>query len=321
MLTPIAELYAAALRGDSCNASTIGNILHFTKSGLLDVMAAARMAASSAGVRSFTCGIINAKSGLCGENCAFCAQSAHFQTNTKTYALLDEDTVLRRAETLAGSGTDYMGIVVSGGSPEDGDFEAICKMANRIRRRVDIRLCASLGILDEGKARAVGNAGFTRYHHNLETSRSHYPTICTSHAYDVREQTVRHAKAAGLRVCSGGIFGLGETWEHRLELSTALAKLDVDSIPINFLTPIDGTPLGKSEILSPGEALSIISVFRLMHPGRDLVVCGGRERSLREFMPLLFSAGANGVMVGDYLTTEGSSIDRDRDILRTLGLS
>ena len=317
----INKLLTNVLQGCKPSYADIADIVPLLETELLEIMAAAKIAASHACVKPFTCGIINAKSGLCGENCAFCAQSVHSTTHAGKYPLLPESEVLARADFLAQRNVDYMGIVVSGGSPGEKDLDAICGMAEKIRRSVGIKLCASLGMLDEKKARMVRSAGFTSYHHNLETSRSYYPAICTSHEYNVREQTVRVAKTAGLRVCSGGIFGLGETWRHRFEMSLALAALDVDSIPINFLTPIEGTPLGRASGPTPREALSIISLFRLMHPERDLVVCGGRERSLGNCMPLLFSAGANGIMVGDYLTVKGSAIDIDIDIMQTLGLA
>lgn len=228
--------------------------------------------------------------------------------------------MLFRAERFAVDGVDYMGIVTSGGGPGRADFEAICRMAERIRKNVGIKLCASLGMLDASQAVALRRAGFVSCHHNLETARSHYPSVCDSHEYEARVRTVRNAKAAGLRVCSGGLFGIGETWAQRLELSAELAALEVDSIPVNFLIPIPGTPLANAAPPTATTALAVIALLRLMHPRRDLVICGGREKSLGRFGALVFAAGANGIMVGNYLTAKGVDSAEDRLLLQTLGL-
>lgn len=268
--------------------------------------------------RPFTCGIINARSGRCTEDCAFCAQSRHYHTNTPVYPLVDKDTLLRRARELARHGVTRMGIVTAGAGPGEADFDRICAAAGRIRREVEIALCASLGVLTRAKAVRLKDAGFTSYHHNLETARSYYPAICTSHDYERRCETVRLAAEAGLRVCSGGLFGLGESWEQRIELAATLRELNVDSIPINFLMPIPGTPLEKAPRLRPEEGLAVVALFRLMHPGRDIVICGGRTTTLGNWdLPALFSC-ANGMMVGDYLTEKGGPFERDMALAREL---
>lgn len=217
------------------------------ESATLDILSVAGLArAARKPAAAFTCGIINAKSGRCPENCAFCAQSAHHQTDSPVYPLYDTDTLLRRAEELAANNVDRFGIVTSGTAPSDRDFDALCESALRIGREVKIGLCASLGLLTPERAARLREAGFTSYHHNLETSASHFPSICTTHAYEQDLETVRVARSAGFRVCSCGIFGLGETWEQRIELSQTLTDLGVDSLPLNFLNPIPGTPLGDS---------------------------------------------------------------------------
>lgn len=310
------------------NATTVGNeisagearkLIPRLPAGLLDLMATALTASAGAMPRPFTCGIVNAKSGRCQENCAFCAQSAAHHTDAPVYPLISSDEMLRRAEQMAEAGIDYMGMVTSGTKPTANDFDRLCAMAKRISGAVNIRLCASFGILSRDQADALSASGFTSYHHNLETARSHYPAVCTTHEYDLRLETVKNAKAAGLRTCSGGIFGVGESWEQRLELAEELTRLRVDSIPVNFLVPVPGTPLGDSPPLSPSEALATIAILRLMHPGRDIVVCGGRK-GLERYEPLLFSAGANGLMVGDYLTTKGGAPSADFSMLEALGL-
>ncbi len=286
---------------------------------LLDMMAEARLSMSGSATRPFTCAIVNAKSGRCAENCRFCAQSAHHKTDAPVHPLLPSDQLLRHAKRIAESGTDYCGLVMSGSAPTSEEFDRLCEAAARIVARVPIKLCASIGVLEAEEATRLKQAGFTSCHHNIETAPSFYAEACPSHDFEQRARTVRHAKAAGLRVCSGGLFGLGESWEQRLELSRVLAELEVDSIPVNFLSAIPGTPLERMAALPPEEALAIIAALRLLHPARDIVICGGRGRTLGRFETLVFSAGANGLMVGDYLTTAGGAMDSDREMLRVLG--
>ncbi len=320
MHTALARALSAVGSGRAMDRAQALELVRLLPGGLRDVAALAG-AAMVGRVRPFTCGIINAKSGRCGEDCAFCAQSGYHTTGTPVYGLVSQETLYERACALRERGVDRMGIVTSGGGPSERDFAAICRAAERIVRATDIQLCASLGLITEAQARSLRQAGFTSYHHNLETARSFYPSICTTHDYAVRVETVRHARAAGLRVCSGGLFGLGESWEQRLELSETLRDLEVDSIPVNFLIPIPGTRLAGAESLGAGEALALVAVLRLMHPGRDIVICGGRGRTLGEWDRTLFFVGANGLMVGDYLTAKGSPPDRDRELLATLGLA
>lgn len=315
----IAELLEKAKCSDALSREQAERLPQLLTTELLDIMASARLAASTGGSKHFTCAIVNAKSGRCQENCAFCAQSAHHETNVRAYPLLSSDELLAQAEKYAGAGVDYMGLVTSGTGPNAVDFECVCRTAEKIRANVDIRLCASFGILNADMAKQLRASGFTSCHHNLETSRSHYPSVCTTHGYELRVDTVKQALASGLRVCSGGIFGVGESWEQRIELSMELAELGVHSIPINFLMPIPGTPMAKARSLSPREALATIALFRLMHPHRDIVVCGGRA-SLGRYVEMLFSAGANGLMVGDYLTTKGDALREDMDMITMLGL-
>jgi biotin synthase len=286
-----------------------------------DIYALARLSLSASGATPFTCGIINAKSGRCSEDCAFCAQSAHHGADSPVYGLVEADALLRRAEALAERGARYMGIVISGAAPSERDFAALCEAPERISRRVPIKLCASFGLLTAEQARRLKQAGYAGYHHNLETSRDWYGRVCTTHAFERRLETVRNAAAAGLRVCSGGIFGLGESWADRISLAETLAALGVDSLPLNFLTPIKGTPLQQQPRLSPAEALDCLALFRLMHPARDIVVCGGRAAVLGDWDKALFVAGANAMMIGDYLTTKGGGADADRELLALWGAS
>ena len=320
MHTTISELYTHAFQSQPVSKKLASRLIGTLPHSLLDLFAAARGAAYQSGTTHFTCGIINAKSGGCRENCSFCVQSQYHRGNTPVHPLASMDSLLKRAEELAKSNVRRMGIVTSGTSPSPKDFDCICEAAACIMERVDIKLCASLGLLSREQGAALRQAGFSRYHHNLETSESYYPQVCTTHAYGLRVETVTNAKYAGLQVCSGGIFGLGESWAHRIELADTLGELGVDSIPVNFLMPQKGTPLENNTLLSPQEALAIIAILRLMNPTRDVVVCGGRELVLREWVNMSFSAGANGIMVGNYLTAQGSALQTDAAILATLGI-
>ncbi|MGO9136440.1 MAG: biotin synthase BioB [Syntrophales bacterium] len=262
------------------------------------------------------CSIINAKSGFCSEDCAFCAQSAHHKTEIKTYPLLDEKEIVRTAKEFALEGATRYSMVTSGYMLTDKELDVICESAAAIRRETNLTVCASLGMLTEPMARGLAQAGIAVYHHNLETARSFFVNVCTTHDYDEDILTVRMAKTAGMQVCSGGILGLGETWEQRLELAFTLRDLDVDGIPINFLNPIAGTRMEKRPLLTPLEALKCIAIFRFVHPDKDILICGGREVTLRDYQSWATLAGANGLMIGNYLTTQGRNIKMDTEMVK-----
>lgn len=282
------------------------------------IMAGAGLVGAQSGPRAFTCGIVNAKSGHCGEDCAFCAQSSHYATRVSVHPLVSISSLYSHAEYLASHNITYMGMVTSGTAPGVADFDVLCEAASRIVADIPIKLCASLGLLTVNQAVALKEAGFSSYHHNLETSESFYPKICRTHSIEVRLKTIRNALEAGLRVCAGGLFGLGESWTDRIELSHTLGELGVHSIPVNFLMPISGTPLEKRALLSPVEGLTIIALLRLMHPSRDIVLCGGSSQILQQLKPCFYQAGANGLMVGNYLTTKGNPLLKDLAMLRQL---
>ena len=272
------------------------------------------------GNRIFTCAIINAKSGACPENCAFCAQSAHHKTKINIYPLLDTENIVKIAEEMHKNGATRFSIVTSGYKLKQEEIESIAKTIRLIKEKVGIRTCASLGMLDEDMAQTLKDAGLERYHHNLETSKSFFPNICTTHEYEEDIETIHIAKEAGLKVCSGGIMGLGEDWEQRIELAITLGELDVDSIPINFLNPIPGTRLQHMKPMLPEDALKCIAIFRILNPEKDITICGGREVTLKELQSELFAAGANGIMIGNYLTTKGRGIKEDMEMIKKLGL-
>ncbi|MCP4680774.1 MAG: biotin synthase BioB [Desulfobacterales bacterium] len=268
----------------------------------------------------FTCSIINAKSGQCSEDCAFCAQSAHHDAEIETYQLLSKDELIKNAIKMQEAGATKYSIVTSGFMLTEKELDVITSSVETINRKTDLSVCASVGVLNETIAQELKESGVTSYHHNLETSRSHFDQICTTHTYDEDINAVKFAQSAGLRTCSGGILGLGETWEQRVELAFTLKELDVDSIPINFINPVPGTRMENRPLLPPMEALKCIAVFRIINPEKDITICGGRERTLRDYQSWVFSAGANGLMIGDYLTTKGRNAGMDMEMIRDMGL-
>ena len=267
------------------------------------------------------CAIVNAKSGLCKEDCSFCSQSVEYSTGIDEYAMRPPHEIVNAAKEAQTYGAREFSIVTSGTRVEkDKDVKALIDALSSMKDGVAMERCASLGILKRETLERLKNAGLESFHHNLETGRSFFPNVCTTHAYDDDVEAVRVAKGLGFHVCSGGIFGLGEAWEDRVELASTLKELDVDSVPVNFLNPRPGTPLENAKNLTPIECLKIIALIRLMLPGKDIVVCGGRHVNLRDLQPLIFAAGANGMMVGNYLTTPGRDPLDDLRMLTDLGL-
>lgn len=293
-------------------------ILHARGAELAEYLAgASRLREETFGDRVMLCSIINAKSGRCAENCAFCAQSAHYRTDAPLYPLKSREEIVRGAHAAQAAGSHCYGIVTSGTRIEAGEeFDTLLEAIREIRATTAIEPSASLGMLDEPRARALAAAGCRTYHHNLETARSFFPQICTTHDYEDDVETVRVAKAAGMKVCSGGILGLGEAPEQRLELAATLRELGVDSVPLNFLNPIPGTPLEGRQQLSPMDCVRAIAAFRYCLPRVPIRVCGGREANLREYQSWIFLAGANGTMVGNYLTTAGRNLNTDLQMLQ-----
>ncbi|MBI5559679.1 MAG: biotin synthase BioB [Deltaproteobacteria bacterium] len=267
------------------------------------------------------CAIVNAKSGLCKEDCAFCSQSVRYDTGVQTYPMIGPHGIVESAMNAEGSGAREFSIVASGtGIEKERDISTLSSALKSMKEKSSLERCASLGILGRASMKRLKEAGLQSYHHNLETSRGFFPRVCSTHEYEKDVQTVKTAKRLGFYTCSGGIFGLGESWEDRIELALTLRELDVDSVPINFLNPRPGTPLEGAAFLTPLECLKIIALFRFMLPEKDIIICGGREVNLRELQPLIFAAGANGMMVGNYLTTKGRDPEKDLVMLSDLGL-
>lgn len=268
------------------------------------------------GERIDLCSIINAKSGRCSEDCSFCAQSVHYQTDGPVYPLKSVEEIVEGAKKAQIAGNHCYGIVTSGTGITPGEeFEQILSALRLIKSETDIAPSASLGILDKASATALAEAGCKTYHHNLETARSFFPEICSTHSYEDDVETIRCAKAAGMEVCCGGIFGLGESIDQRYEMALTLRELDVDSVPLNFLNPVTGTPLQDAKLLSPMDCLRIICLYRYLLPTKRITICGGREKNLRDFQSAIFMAGASGMMIGNYLTTSGRNYDTDVQML------
>jgi biotin synthase len=260
------------------------------------------------------CSLMNIKSGGCSEDCAFCAQSAHNKTNIVVRELAKPDEIRKQALEAQAHNLPFC-VVSSGRKLSTQEIQMVADVI----RDCTVEKHASLGILDENEFGILHDAGVVCYNHNLETSRSFYSSIVSTHSYDDRIATVKAAKKAGIKVCCGGIFGLGETWEHRKEFLLELRNLDVDTVPVNFIIPIPGTRISAPEE-SALDFLRIVSMFRLAMPSKTIKICGGREVHLGQLQSLMFWAGANGYVSGGYLTTPGAGISADDSLINMLGL-
>jgi biotin synthase len=265
------------------------------------------------------CAIVNAKSGACPEDCAYCAQSARSSSDTPVFPLVDKRVVLEKAAEARQGGAVRFCIVTSGRTASGTDIPKIAEMISDVRA-AGLLPCATLGLLREEELLLLKEAGLERFHNNLETSERFFSEICTTHTYGEKLQTIAAVKSAGLSLCSGGIFGLGETWEDRIDMGMALREIGPDSVPLNFLIPIRGSKLGSRNQLRPIEALKIISLFRFLLPGKEIRVCGGRVQTLGEFNSFIFLAGADGLLSGNYLTTSGRSFEDDLRLIGEQGL-
>jgi len=262
--------------------------------------------------------IRNAKSGLCPENCAFCSQSASATTPVEEYPMQAEPDLVEGAKRAHAAGAVRYCMVTSGRGPQDEEVEEICRTVRQIKKEVQIEICTSLGLLTAAQAQRLAAAGVDRINHNVETSRRFFPEVVTTHSYDERRATIRTAKAAGLEVCCGGILGLGETLEDRVEMAFEIAELDVNSVPVNLLDPRPGTAMETRPRMSPAEALRALAMFRWVMPAKEIRVAGGRETCLRSMQPLALYA-ANSIFTEGYLTTPGQSAQRDADMLADAG--
>jgi biotin synthase len=269
------------------------------------------------------CGITNAKSGRCPEDCGFCAQSAHFPgADAPVYPLLSADEIVAQAKAAERAGAREFSIVTSGTRiASERELAVLEEAVRRLRAETSVEPCASLGLVREPDLARLKAAGLLHYHHNLETARSFFPNVCRTHSFDAQLETIRAAKRLGFKLCTGGILGMGETPEQRVELAEELRALEVDCVPLNFLNPRPGTPMASLRVITPGECLAAIAVFRLMMPAAHVFVMGGREVNLGLRQHDIFRAGADGTMVGNYLTSAGGAPDGTVAMVEGQGLA
>jgi len=289
----------------------------------LTVLGQAAMAVRQArvGNTASLCAIISAKSGRCGENCAFCAQSGHYATTAPEHPFLDPQRIIDAAATMHRAGVTRFGVVASGRALAGQDLALAVRALTGIAA-LGMAADASFGVLPGEALARLKNAGLAAYHHNLETSRAFYPEICTTRTFDDNLAVLRQCRDLGIPACSGGLFGMGETWADRVDLALTLRDAEVFSVPVNFLSPIPGTPLGARPVLSPDEARRIVILLRFLLPDRHIRICGGRPTVFGAHDPLApMAAGADGLMVGDYLTTSGAALEADRRGLAALGFT
>lgn len=279
-----------------------------------------RIRAALVGERVDLCAIVNGRSGRCPEDCRYCAQSAHHHANCAIYDFLPEETIVDACRFHAHEGVDRFSIVTAGRALTGDEFEKALRTFSALRRECpDIALCASMGFLTPGQLRRLREAGVTRYHHNIETSRRNFSNICTTHTYEQKVETIKAVQESGMHICSGGIIGMGEAWDDRLDMAISLAELGVDSIPINVLIPIPGTPLEGLPRLAESEILRTIACFRYMNPTANIRLAAGRAL-LTHDGERAFRAGASASITGNMLTTTAcASIRSDRKMLREMG--
>jgi len=320
----IRKMEERAISGSHLTFEEGSRLMRLEGPNILDLIASAnRVRIHYFGDTIHLCSIVNAKSGDCSENCNFCAQSAYHDTGIPSYSLMASDDILHAAQDAAGYKAEAFGIVAAWRGLREGPL--LSTVLQRIRDLVaagHTRTDASLGIIEDPQiAVQLKEAGLAYYNHNLETARSHFHNICTTHTYEDRVRTIQHCKAAGIGICSGGIFGMGESLDQRVELAEALQCLDVDVVPLNFLHAIVGTPFERMTPLRPMEILKIIAVYRLMLPDKDIMTAGGREVHLRDLQSWMFAAGASHTLIGNYLTTLGRKPEDDLQMIEDLELS
>lgn len=266
------------------------------------------------------CSIVPGRLGGCSEDCGFCAQSAHSDTQYKNAEYLSDDEIFTAAKVAKENGVPFFGIVYSGKTISESELERLEGLIKKIKSELRLGMCGAFGIIDEQQAKRLKVAGLSRYNHNLETSRNHFSKIVHTHKYDDRVNTIKAAQGVGLGICGGGLFGLGESWADRIDMAFELRDLQVDMVPMNFLHPIEGTRLANQKKLEPKEILTTIALYRFILPNANLKVAGGRVLNLRDMQSWIFMAGATAILTGNYLTTAGRSVDDDMRMLEDLGL-
>ncbi|MBS6603794.1 MAG: biotin synthase BioB [Brachyspira sp.] len=266
------------------------------------------------------CSIVNARNGKCSQNCKYCAQSSHYRTDIESYPLIPVEDVVKAAEHSRDNNADRFAVVTSGKTPDEEDFDKVVALIKAVNNVDGIKSCASIGILDEEQAKALANAGLKRFHHNINTSKSYYPSVCTTHTWEDRLNTCRLVKKYGMELCCGVILGMGESVEQRIEMAMELAEIEPDSIPINILMPIPETPFENyHDKIDEENILRTLAVFKIANPNAVLRFCGGRMRLSQENQEKALMSCVEGILIGNYLTTIGKEPHEDIETVKKLG--
>ncbi|MDY6779832.1 MAG: biotin synthase BioB [Halobacteria archaeon] len=271
-----------------------------------------------------TCSIINAKAGNCAEDCGFCAQSTHFDTDIDTHEYLEPDEIVEAAKRAEEDGANRFGIVVAergiNKEKRPEEFEKVLESVRRIRDETGIEPDASLGLITEEEARELRDAGLKHFNHNIETAPSYFDNVVTTHDFEDRVEAIEVAKEAGMHVCAGVILGMGEEMHHRIEAAHELRRIGVDTVPVNILNPVPGTPFEDYSKITVDEILKSVAIYRFMMPEKVIRLTGGREQNLKDRQSDVLEAGANGLLIGDYLTSEGQNADEDQEMIESIGM-
>lgn len=267
-----------------------------------------------------SCSIVNARSGNCGEDCKWCAQASRHNTGCATYSFISTEDTLKAARDNEREGIRRFSLVTSGRTLSDKDLDKFCEIYKKLDSETSLYLCASMGLLNKEQLSRLKDAGVKRYHCNMETSKGYFTSLCTTHTPADKEKTIRAARELGMDICSGGIIGMGESMEQRLDFAFELAELGVDSVPINILDPIPGTPLENTPLISEDDIIRTAAMFRLVLPRQSIRFAGGRMRLSQESMLRMMTGGVNGVLMGDMLTTVSNTIAQDRVLFKNAGL-
>jgi len=313
------ELANRVLQGESITEAEATSILEADDDQLLDILAAAfcvRKQHFGKTVQLYL--LMNAKSGLCPEDCSYCSQSKVATSDVPKYNLLNEARLLDGAKVAKERGSKTYCIVISARGPSESEMKAVTEIVPKIKQEYDLDICACLGLLTQEQADRLKDCGVDRVNHNLNTSADHYEKICTTHTYQDRIDTLQAVRKAGMEMCSGGIVGMGEKSKDVVQMAMELNKLGVESIPVNFLNSIEGTPLEKNDDLTPAYCLKVLAMFRMVNPDREIRIAGGRELHLGSLQPLGLYA-ANSIFVGDYLTTKGQEPTADYKMIEDMG--
>lgn len=322
--TRIARLGEKVLEGGSLGREEADWLFNLeSSSDIYDLLAwANRIREHYKGNKIHLCSIVNAKAGGCSENCSFCAQSAYYQTSSPRYGFVDPEPVMEAAEEAQLNRVTAVGLVAAWKGLSEGPMlDEVCDRISELAKSGKTRPDASLGIIKSQKvADRLKAAGLECYGHNLESSRRFFPKHCTTHSFEDRLQTIRFLKNAGIKICSGGIIGMGESRQDRCDLAFSLREIGANVVPINILNPIPGTPMEHVPPVPPLEILQTIACFRFLLPRQEIMIAGGRTRNLRDLQSMIFMAGASALMVGNYLTTLNQPVDKDLQMLKDLGL-